>query len=206
MSTVTIDGVEVNVTALNTSLALKSIGCHTRTLYATNMTNTNHTVTVAYGGSGLGATVLNKFMFDDGADTPRADPTATRLPVTIQDTGATATPTSGSTSESTDGGFECTTFCKGTSIGGSVIGVIIWLCLVLWCYKRCCRRKVVRKTVYVERQAEPDPQTVVVVAATLEVQQTHIHVEAADGGNSVATAPPAYAPRPGQAQEQTNFR
>lgn len=144
--------------------------------------------------------------FDDGADTPRANPTATRLPVTIQDTAATATSTSGSTSRDTGGGLDCIGSCKGAEIGGVVVGVIVWLGLVFCIWKRCCRRKVVRKTVYVERPTSPEPQTVVVVAAHLEVQQTHIHVEATEGGNSAVTAPPAYAPRPGQAQEQTNFR
>ncbi|KAG8910783.1 hypothetical protein FRC01_006135 [Tulasnella sp. 417] len=64
MTNVTIDGVQANVTALNATLSLTSTDCQTRTLYATGMLNTNHTVIVAYAGTGgLGRTVLNKFMY-----------------------------------------------------------------------------------------------------------------------------------------------
>lgn len=143
--------------------------------------------------------------FDDGAETPRADPTATRLPVTIQDTGATATPTSSSSSSSDGGGFDCGTGCKASSAGG-IVGLIFTAIFIYWLWKCCCcggSRKTVTETVYVERPASPKPQAVVVVAAAIEVQQTNVHVAAVDRTSAVIAAPPAYAP---PAREQTNFR
>ncbi|KAG8983912.1 hypothetical protein FRB90_005657, partial [Tulasnella sp. 427] len=87
LTTVTIDSVKTTTDALG-KLGLSSQGCTIRTLYATNLTNTNHTLLVEYGGMGLpGQTVINKFIYDDGSETPRADPNATRAPVTIKDTG-----------------------------------------------------------------------------------------------------------------------
>lgn len=64
LSSITIDGVQTNVTAKNNAYSILSSGCHTRTLYATNLTNTNHTVNVTHaGGYAAGRTVLNKFMY-----------------------------------------------------------------------------------------------------------------------------------------------
>ncbi|KIO34059.1 hypothetical protein M407DRAFT_17311 [Tulasnella calospora MUT 4182] len=216
MTNVTIDGVQANVTAQNASLSLTSNDCQTRTLYAVGMVNANHTVTVAFAGTGLGRTVLNQFIFDDGAETPAADPTATRLPVAIFDTGAstsTPTPTPSATptytsSPSSDGGFDCGTGCKATSIGG-IIGLIFTAIFMYWLWKCCCcggSRETVTETVYVQRPASPKPQPIIVYAATLEVQQTQVQVQAVDRNSAVITAPPAYVPPPTPAREQTNYR
>ncbi|KAG8910784.1 hypothetical protein FRC01_006136 [Tulasnella sp. 417] len=179
LTNVTIDGVLANVTAQNISLSLTVNDCQTRTLYATGMVNANHTVTVAYAGTGLGRTVLNKFIIDDGAETPRADPTATRLPVTILDTGATPTATSTSTpSSSSEGG--CGSGCKASSAGG-IAGLIITAIFMFWLWRCCCgSRKTVTETVYVTRPASPKPQAVLVYAAAIEVQQTHVQVQPVD--------------------------
>ncbi|KAG8896328.1 hypothetical protein FRC01_011874 [Tulasnella sp. 417] len=229
LTNVTIDGVLANVTAQNVSLSLTANDCQTRTLYATGMVNANHTVTVAYAGTGLGRTVLNKFMYvqyhpqrylksfdmlkpaahlhsiDDGSETPRADPTATRLPVTILDTGATPSATSTYTpSSSSGGGFDCGTGCKASSAGG-IVGLIFTAILMWWLWRCCCgTRKTVTETVYVTRPASPKPQPILVYAAAIEVQQTHVQVQAVDRNSGVITAPPAYQQPP--AQEQTNYR
>lgn len=223
LTTVMIDGVQANVTAQNYTLELTSDGCDTRTLFATNMTNTNHTVTVSYAGTGLGRTVLNKIMYvryhmqrhrifnclfdmlterptfdsyDDGSDTPRADPTATRVAVTIGDTGASPTATPSASADTTSG---CGNGCKATSIGGGA-GLIITL-IFLWCFWRCCcgsrRTHTEVHTVTVVRPPSPPPRPIIVVAATLEVQQTHIQVNRVDRNSAVAS-PPAY--------EQTNYK
>lgn len=196
LTTVMIDGVQANVTAQNYTLELTSDGCDTRTLFATNMTNTNHTVTVSYAGTGLGRTVLNKIIYDDGSDTPRADPTATRVAVTIGDTGASPTATPSASADTTPG---CGNGCKATSIGGGA-GLIITL-IFLWCFWRCCcgsrRTHTEVHTVTVVRPPSPPPRPIIVVAATLEVQQTHIQVNRVDRNSAVAS-PPAY--------EQTNYK
>ncbi|KAG9050923.1 hypothetical protein FS837_001097 [Tulasnella sp. UAMH 9824] len=205
LSSITIDGVQANVTAQDSYYYMTSIGCPTRTLYATNLTNTNHTVNVTHADNGVGRTVINKFIFDDGAETPIADPTATRAPVTISDTGATPTSTYSSSSSSSDsGGFDCGTGCKASSAGG-IVGLIFAALFWYWFWRCCCcggSRKTVKETVYVERPASPKPQAVVVVAA-VEVQQTNVHVTAVDRNSAVIASPPAYTP---PAREQTNFR
>lgn len=195
LTTVMIDGVQANVTAQNYTLELTSDGCDTRTLFATNMTNTNHTVTVSYAGTGLGRTVLNKFIYDDGGDTPRADPTATRAAVTIGDTGASPTATPSASSDTASG---CGTGCKATTIGGGGAGLIVTL-ILLWCFWRCCcgSRRTTVTNVTVVRPPSPKPQPIILVAATLEVQETHIQVNRVDRNSTVAS-PPAY--------EQTNYK
>ncbi|KAG8904903.1 hypothetical protein FRC00_013634 [Tulasnella sp. 408] len=203
MTNVTIDGVQANVTAQNISLSLTSNDCQTRTLYATGMVNANHTVTVAYAGTGLGRTVLNKFIFDDGAESPRADPTATRLPVAIFDTGATPTATPSSTSSSSGGGFDCGTGCKASSAGG-IVGLIFTAILLFWLWRCCCgSRKTVTQTLVVTRPPSPKPQPVILLAAAIEVQQTNVHVTTVDRTSAAIASPPAYAP---PAREQTNYK
>ncbi|KIO34061.1 hypothetical protein M407DRAFT_17313 [Tulasnella calospora MUT 4182] len=199
---VTIDDAQATVEALNMTLSLSSRDCQTRTLFATNLTNTNHTITVAYAGTGTsGQTVLNKFIYDDGDDTPIADPTATRATVTISDTGASsssATPSaSAAASEDSSG---CGTGCKTASISGTV-GTILALLFWFWCFRACCcsRTRTEVNTVIV-RPPSPKPQPIILLAATLEVQQTHIQVNRVERDSAVVAAPPAYA------GEQNNYK
>lgn len=198
---VTIDDAQATVQASNSTFNLYSQTCQTRTLFATGLANTNHTITVAYAGPGSSSsTVLNKFVYDDGGDTPKADPTATRASFTISDTGASssATPSASAASENSPG---CGTGCKTASISG-VVGTIIAVLFWVWCFRACCcrRRTEVTTTVFVTRPPSPKPQPIILLAATYEVQQTHIQVNRVDRDSAVVPAPPAYA------AEQTNYK
>ncbi|KAG9050921.1 hypothetical protein FS837_001095 [Tulasnella sp. UAMH 9824] len=196
---VTIDDAQATVKAVNSSLSLFSNDCQLRALYATNMTNTNHTVTIAYAGNGSSEeTVLHKIVYDDGGDTPKADPTATRATVTISDTGANSSATRSSAESDQPSG--CGTGCKTASISG-VVGTVLAVLFWIWCFRACCcARRTEVTTVVVTRPPSPKPQPIILLAATYEVQQTHIQVNRVERDSAIVNSPPAYA------AEQTNYK